>query len=226
MLRRHIILFIAIRPSDGDVKPGGSLGAFWEEQAMSQHRVSPSPFLSSSSLQTTQLHYTNSYTYSHPNLNFLQYTIQILVPHAMWSAQAMRDSKIATLNPIYPPCAEPEACNIAVGWHWNRPIFEVTSRRWYVILTTGGIQVVKTFGFARKYCTWKIRSGDFPNLLPSKFLHYIWFWKNNSRFKKSARTPHHLKATCCWTLRKGVHLPDHYYRIHYVGLLYIVLIFK
>ena len=38
--------------------------------------------------------YTNGYTYSHPNLNFLQYTIQILVPHVMWSAQAVRDLKI------------------------------------------------------------------------------------------------------------------------------------
>ena len=56
MLRRHIILLIAIRPSDGDVKPGGPLGAFREEQAMSRHRVSPSAFLSSSS-RTTHLHY-------------------------------------------------------------------------------------------------------------------------------------------------------------------------
>ena len=93
MLRRHIILLIAIHPLDGDIKPGSSLGAFREEQAMSRHRVSPSPFLSSS-FHTTQFHYTNSYTYSHPNLNFLQYTIQILVPHVMWSAQAVRDSKI------------------------------------------------------------------------------------------------------------------------------------
>ena len=31
MLRRHIVLLIAIRPSDGDVKPGGPLGAFREE---------------------------------------------------------------------------------------------------------------------------------------------------------------------------------------------------
>ena len=95
MLRRHIVLLIAIRPSDGDVKPGGPLGAFREEQAMSRDRVSPSPFLSSSLSRTnTILHYTNSYTYSHPNLNFLQYTIQILFPHVMWSAQAVRDSKI------------------------------------------------------------------------------------------------------------------------------------
>ena len=34
----------AIRPSDGDVKPCGSLGTFREEQAVSRHRVSPSPF--------------------------------------------------------------------------------------------------------------------------------------------------------------------------------------
>ena len=81
-----VVLLIAIRP-------GGPLGAFREEQAMRRHRVSLSPFLLSSS-HTTQLHYTNSYTYSHPNLNFLQYTIQILVPHVMWSAQVLRDSKI------------------------------------------------------------------------------------------------------------------------------------
>ena len=48
MLRRHIVLLIAIRPSNGDIKPGCPLGAFREEQAMSQHRGSPSPFLSSS----------------------------------------------------------------------------------------------------------------------------------------------------------------------------------
>ena len=35
-----------------------------------------------------------SYTYRHPNLNFLPYTIQILIPHVMWSAQVVRDSKI------------------------------------------------------------------------------------------------------------------------------------
>ena len=93
MLRRHIVLLKAIHPSDGDVKPGGPLGAFQEEQAMSRHWVSPSPFLSSSS-HTPQLHYTNSYTYSHLNLDFLQYTIQILIPHVMWSAQAVRDLKI------------------------------------------------------------------------------------------------------------------------------------
>ena len=80
-------LLIAIRPSDRDVKSGGPFGAFREERAMSRYRVLPSPFLSSSS-HTTQLHYTNSYTYSHPNLNFLMYTIQILTPHVIWSAEA------------------------------------------------------------------------------------------------------------------------------------------
>ena len=97
MLRRHIVLFIAICPSDGNVNPGGPLGAFREEQAMSRHQVSPSPFLSSSS-HTKQLHYTKRYTYSHPNLNYLMYvimyTIQIHIPLVMWSAQAVRDLKI------------------------------------------------------------------------------------------------------------------------------------
>ena len=56
-------LFIErIRPSDGDVKPGDPLSSFREELAMSRHWLSLSPFLSSS--HTTQLHYTNSYTYS------------------------------------------------------------------------------------------------------------------------------------------------------------------
>ena len=97
MLRRHIVLLIAIRPSDGDVKNGGPLGAFREKQIMSRHRVSPSPFLSSSS-HTTQLRYTNSYTCSYPNLNFLQYTIQILIPHVMWFVQVVRASKIGHIQ--------------------------------------------------------------------------------------------------------------------------------
>ena len=84
---------IAIRPSNGDVKPGSSLGAFRKEQDISWHWISPSPFLSSSS-HTTQLHYTNSYTYRHPNLNFLWYTIQILVPHIICPAQAVHELKI------------------------------------------------------------------------------------------------------------------------------------
>ena len=92
-VERHTVLLIAIRPSHRDVKPDGPIDAFREEQAMSQHQVSPSSFLSSSS-HTTQLHCTKSYTYSHPNLNFLQYTIQILVRHVMWSAQAVHELKI------------------------------------------------------------------------------------------------------------------------------------
>ena len=36
MLRRHTLLLIAIRLLDGDVKPGGPLGAFREEQATSR----------------------------------------------------------------------------------------------------------------------------------------------------------------------------------------------
>ena len=68
MLRRHIVLLIVICPSDRDVKSGGPLHAFQEEQAMSWHQVSPSPFLSSYDLT--------------------------LVPHIMWFAQAVRESKI------------------------------------------------------------------------------------------------------------------------------------
>ena len=119
MLRRHIVLLIAIRPSDGDVKPGGPLGAFREEQAMSQHRVSPSLFLSSS--HTIQLHYANSYTYSHPNLNFLQhYTDTLPTRNVVYLSGARFENRPhSTPSIIHPPCAEPEARNSAVGWHWN-----------------------------------------------------------------------------------------------------------
>ena len=87
------LLLIAIRPSDGDVKPGGLLGAFREEQAMSWYPgfTFSLPFII---IIIPQLHYTNIYTYSQPNLNVLPCTIQILIPHVMWSAQAVRDSKI------------------------------------------------------------------------------------------------------------------------------------
>ena len=88
MLRRHIVLLIAIRPLDGDIKPGGPLGAFQEEQAMSRHRVSPSPFLSSSSHTTQTVTHTVTLTSTSYN------TVQILFPHVMWSAHAVRDSKI------------------------------------------------------------------------------------------------------------------------------------
>ena len=121
------LLLITIRPSVGDVKTGGPLGVFREEQAMSWHRVSPSFFLSSPSL-ATQLHYPNNYTYSHPNLNFLQYTIQILVPQLMWSAQPVRDSKIDHIQRHLSALRGPEACNGSVVWHWNTYTFKFLSR--------------------------------------------------------------------------------------------------
>ena len=117
-LRRHIVLLIAIRPSDGDVKPGGPLGSFREEQAMSRHRVTLFSLLFIIIPHNTILHYTNSYTYSHHNLTLLQYTIQILIPHVMRSAQAVRDSKMDHTQ-SHLSCAQPEARNSAVGWHWN-----------------------------------------------------------------------------------------------------------
>ena len=127
MLRRHIVLLIAYCPSDGDVKPGGPIGAFRVEQAVRRHRVSPSPFLSSSS-HTTQLHYTNSYTYSHPNLNFLQHytdtlpTRNVVCPSSAWFEN----------RPRVTPCAEPEANNSAVGWHWNRQTDFSSNRHIYL----------------------------------------------------------------------------------------------
>ena len=128
MLRRHIVLLIAIHPSDGDVKPGGPLGAFQKEQAIRRHRVSPPPFLSSSS-HTTQLHYTNNYTYRHPKLNFLQYTIPILVPPVMWSAQAVHELKIDHTQCHLSALCRTRAYNSAVGWHWNTQIHQLQEMR-------------------------------------------------------------------------------------------------
>ena len=60
--------------------------------------------------------------YSHPNLNFLQYTVQILIPHVMWSAQAVRDSKMDHTQRHLSALSEPKARNSAVGWHWNKQV--------------------------------------------------------------------------------------------------------
>ena len=84
---------------------------------MSRHRVSPSPFLSSSSflLNTItphkQLHIVT--------LTSISYSTLYRYPHVIWSAQAVRDSKIDHTQRHLLPCAEPEARNSAVGWHWN-----------------------------------------------------------------------------------------------------------
>ena len=86
------------------------LGAFRDEQAMSRHRVSRSPFLSSSS-HTTQLHYTKSYTYSHPN-STLSLTLYRYSSHTKCGLpKRCVIRKYTTLNAIYPPCVEPEARN-------------------------------------------------------------------------------------------------------------------
>ena len=55
---------------------------------MSRHRVSTFslPFI-------IIPHYTNSCTYSHPNLNSLEYTIQILVPHVMCPSGAWFENR-------------------------------------------------------------------------------------------------------------------------------------
>ena len=76
MVRKHIVLLIAIRKSDGDVESGGPLRAYRQEYAMCRHRVSPSPFTSSSS---SHIQHTlqNNYIYNHPNLTIFSTQIQI-----------------------------------------------------------------------------------------------------------------------------------------------------
>ena len=74
MLRRHLVLLIAFRLSDGDVKPGGPLGAFREEKAMNRHWVSPSSFLSSSSTQHNNTTQTVTLTVTLPQLSTRQYS--------------------------------------------------------------------------------------------------------------------------------------------------------
>ena len=87
---------------------------------MSRHRVSPSPFLSSSSSShTTQKHYTNSYTYSHPNLNFLPYTIHTHPTRNVVCPSGARFENRPHSTPPIRLWRGPEARNSAVGWHWN-----------------------------------------------------------------------------------------------------------
>ena len=88
-------MLIAIRPSDGDVKPGGPLCAFREELAMNRHRVSPSPFFHH---HPTQHNYTTqTVTYSHPNpqLPTIHYTDthptrNVVCPSGGWLTPSIR----------------------------------------------------------------------------------------------------------------------------------------
>ena len=86
------LLLTAIRPSDGDVKPGGPLCAFHEEQAMTRHQVSPSPFHSSSS-RTPQHNYTTqrathtvtlTSTFSSTLYRYSSHTRNVVCPNGAW----------------------------------------------------------------------------------------------------------------------------------------------
>ena len=148
---KYIILLIVIRLSDGDIKPGSLLGAFQEEQAMSRHRVSPSLFLSSSS-HTTQLglHYTNNYTYSHPNLNFLQHRTDTLPignvvcpsgawfenrPHLMPSIRLARNPKRITVQWVGIRTDRQEAkhmCSSIELWGLANIVYGRMDREWLI----------------------------------------------------------------------------------------------
>ena len=72
MLRRHTVPLTAIRPSDGDVKPGGPLVLFEKRRLWADTGFHLLP----SFHHHPSLYFTNTYTYSHSDLNFLQYTRQ------------------------------------------------------------------------------------------------------------------------------------------------------
>ena len=91
MLRRHIVLLIAIRLSDGDVKLGDPLMLFEKSRLWAGNGFH---LLPSFHHHPTQHNYTtHTVTLTSTSYN----TIQILVPHVMWSAQAVRDTKIEAL---------------------------------------------------------------------------------------------------------------------------------
>ena len=66
----------------------------------SQHQVSPSPFFSSSSSHTSKHNYTTqTLTHTVTLTSTSSSTLcKILFPHVMWSAQAVRESKIDHIN--------------------------------------------------------------------------------------------------------------------------------
>ena len=90
MLGRHVVLLIAIRPSDGDVKPGGPLGAFREDYEPAPGFTFSLPFIiiSHNTITLHQQLHTVTLTSTYYN------TVHILFSHVMWSAQAVHDSKI------------------------------------------------------------------------------------------------------------------------------------
>ena len=86
------MLLIAIRPSDGDVKPGDLLGTFREEQAMSQHRVAPFPFLSSTLSSSSSHSPQHNYTTHTVTLTSTSYST--LYRYSSQSAPVVHDLKI------------------------------------------------------------------------------------------------------------------------------------
>ena len=97
---------------------------------MSQHRVSPSPFLSSSchtqrnnTTQSVTLTVTLTSTFYSTLYRYLSQTYCAL---PKWCVIR----KYITLNAFYPPCAEPKAHNSAVGWHWKKQTHKQAFQMW------------------------------------------------------------------------------------------------
>ena len=119
ILRRHIVLLIAIRPSDGDVKPGGPLGAYRQEYDMYRYRVSASPFPSLSSyIQHTYITKTITHTVTLTSLLSVGlHKYRYTSPTKRGLPKKCVNRKQTTLTPSIRVARNPKQSNSAVGWH-------------------------------------------------------------------------------------------------------------
>ena len=110
MLRRHIVLLIAIRPSYGDVKPGGPLVLFEKSRLWAgtgfrvlpsfHHHLTQHNYTTQTATRTVTLTSTSYYTNTRPTCNVVCLSGAWFEnrPHSMPSISHVRNPKCVTVQ--------------------------------------------------------------------------------------------------------------------------------
>ena len=104
-----------IRSSDGDLKPGGPLGAYQQMEALGFTFSLPFTITP----RTTHLHYKTIRLHIVTLISLLPIHKYRYTSLRVTSGKEMRELKMDHINAIYPHIAESEARNNAVGWNLN-----------------------------------------------------------------------------------------------------------
>ena len=122
----------------------------------------------------------------------------------MWSAQEVRDSKKTKLNAIYPPCAELEARNSTVGWHWKYKFyFKLCFGRYCIYSHNGYHCIMDTSQFSSQNNKRKFPLNGCITFSPKivlvilKILKLDGFLISNSLFKQNSNRDWFL-LMCTW----------------------------